>query len=282
MPITPHLLQSVTSTPAARLGRHRHPPAGRVLRSRPRDGCRGRGRWRDRGLEELDNVLSGSAWDLWPHFEASVQKRARGSSSSGTATQVARPSSSSTACRCGSAVAARTGARPGLQATPAGGAWAELPGETTPFANSLGFGHARPGEQRGWFRPQADRGVHCLLQFALERLHRARWSARRIRVLAPLAGRTHARPVGAGRGLAQAGEGSVCRPVRRRFLVVRRAAGHRARLVITSDHGYAACGDFPDLGGKDQVTYMTAVFKNGRSAAATASTAPGCRPSTWP
>jgi hypothetical protein len=39
------------------------------------------------------------------------------------------------------------------------------------------------------------------------------------------------------------------------------------RLVITSDHGYAACGHFPDLVDKDQVAYMRQVFKNGRTAA---------------
>src|SRR5260221_8716160 len=29
---------------------------------------------RDRGLTELDNVLSGSAWDLWKEFDAAVPK----------------------------------------------------------------------------------------------------------------------------------------------------------------------------------------------------------------
>ena len=37
------------------------------------------------------------------------------------------------------------------------------------------------------------------------------------------------------------------------------------RLVITSDHGYAACGEFHDLAG-DQANYMKSVFKSGRSA----------------
>ena len=40
------------------------------------------------------------------------------------------------------------------------------------------------------------------------------------------------------------------------------------RLVITGDHGYAACGEFHDLAG-DQATYMKTVFKSGRSAPAT-------------
>src|ERR1700722_16455418 len=33
---------------------------------------------RDRGLAELDNVLSGSAWDLWAHFEGVVPRASRG------------------------------------------------------------------------------------------------------------------------------------------------------------------------------------------------------------
>src|SRR6185312_3796761 len=36
------------------------------------------------------------------------------------------------------------------------------------------------------------------------------------------------------------------------------------RLLVTSDHGYAACGEFHDLGG-DQAKYMKDVYKSGRS-----------------
>jgi len=40
------------------------------------------------------------------------------------------------------------------------------------------------------------------------------------------------------------------------------------KLVITGDHGYAACGEFHDLAG-DQANYMKTVFKSGRAAQAT-------------
>jgi hypothetical protein len=33
---------------------------------------------RDRALTELDNVLSGAAWDLWPHFDGAVPKASQG------------------------------------------------------------------------------------------------------------------------------------------------------------------------------------------------------------
>ena len=38
------------------------------------------------------------------------------------------------------------------------------------------------------------------------------------------------------------------------------------RLVITSDHGYAASGLFPDMTDTDQVQHMKDCFKAGRSA----------------
>jgi len=36
-----------------------------------------------------------------------------------------------------------------------------FPGETTPFAKSLGLGTLGPGEQRGRVRPQAGPGIHA-------------------------------------------------------------------------------------------------------------------------
>jgi hypothetical protein len=36
--------------------------------------------------------------------------------------------------------------------------------------------------------------------------------------------------------------------------------------MTSSDHGYAACGLFPDLVDKDQVEYMKKLFKSGRTA----------------
>jgi len=94
-------------------------------------------------------------------------------------------------------------------------------------------------------------------------------------------GRTNeARPVGAGWGL-----GSWSKKSMRLWLSATsgrssKRSGDRARLVITADHGYAACGEFHDLAG-DQATYMKGVFKSGRSATATGQTPPGCA-STWP
>ena len=38
------------------------------------------------------------------------------------------------------------------------------------------------------------------------------------------------------------------------------------RLVITSDHGYAACGHFHEIVDKDQAAHMKAVFKGQRFA----------------
>jgi hypothetical protein len=48
------------------------------------------------------------------------------------------------------------------------------------------------------------------------------------------------------------------------WLLIERLCTGR-KLLITSDHGYAATGMFPDLTDKDQVNYMKTLFKSGRS-----------------
>src|SRR5581483_3842464 len=75
MPLTSKILSAVTTEPPADAW------AGVAAHLRetffaafPNTGAENEVVGRDRGLAELDNVLSGSAWDLWPHFEAVVPK----------------------------------------------------------------------------------------------------------------------------------------------------------------------------------------------------------------
>ena len=79
MPLHPAILNAVTGQPAAAawagIAAHLRdeffaPVAG--------SGAESEVVRRDRGLTELDNVLSGSAWDLWSHFEGVVPRASRG------------------------------------------------------------------------------------------------------------------------------------------------------------------------------------------------------------
>ena len=136
---------------------------------------------------------------------------------------------------------------------------AELPGETTPFAKSLGFGQRSALENNG-------AGAAHKLTGAFTACCNLPWkdcvemvgSQRVRRLLAPLAGRADCTTCrGRGWGFASWPRKPMRALISDDFwsFVERLATGRR--LVITSDHGYAACGEFHDLAG-DQATYMKA------------------------
>jgi hypothetical protein len=222
---------------------------------------------RDRDLTELDNIISGSAWDLWNDFDTAVPKASEAIVNFWTQTQG------------GKAVLILDGlslrevpwllqqARErGLDLHNAEIRGAELPAETTPFANSLGFGQRSSLDNNGSGAAHKLKGaftVSCNLpwQECVDQLgsHEAvvfwhHWPDERLHELAvpgvglhKLAKETHA-------GLSSDDF----------WQFVQRLCTGR-RLLITSDHGYAATGMFPDLTDKDQVNYMRTLFKSGRS-----------------
>ena len=160
---------------------------------------------RDVGLTELDNVLSGSAWDLWTHFEQVVPKASRAiidfwnRTQGGKAVLILDGLSLrecpwlSGASRC-----------PGYKLQQGGSRIAELPAETTPFANALGFVNGRRSKTTEPDRTTGSRVLSLSPAICLGRIASI-WSVRRRgRFLAPLAGRANAR---AGRGRCR-----VCTP----------------------------------------------------------------------
>ncbi len=271
MPITPQTLSAVTGQPpaaawatiAAHLREEFFAPV-------PATGAEGEVVRRDRGLEELDNVLSGSAWDLWSHFESVVPKASKGIVEFWTD------------CTGGKAVLILDGLSlreaPWLLEQAQGRGYklhrsevrgAELPGETTPFAKSLGFGQrsALENNQAGAAHKLAGAFTACCnlpwkdceemvgSQQSVVFWHH--WPDERMHDLS-----------GPGLGLRKLAKEAHAALTSDDFwsFVNRLATGRR--LVITGDHGYAACGEFHDMGG-DQASYMKGVFKSGRSAAAT-------------
>lgn len=271
MPLTTALLNSVTGKPSAAAWAE---VAGhlRDVFFAPFAGNGGENELvgRDRSLAELDNVLSGSAWDLWPDFEEGVPKASRGIIDFWTG------------CTGGKAVLILDGLSlreaPWLLQQAEGRGYklhrrevrgAELPGETTPFAKSLGFAQRSALENDGAGSAHKLTGAFTACsnlpwkdcvemvgsQPAVVFWHH--WPDERLHDLS-----------GPGQGLRKLAKEAHAALASDDFwsFVDRLATGRR--LLVTSDHGYAACGEFHDLAG-DQAGYMKAVFQSGRSAPAT-------------
>lgn len=271
MPLTPDILNAVGGQPPAAawavIADHLRTA---FLAPIPASGADNEVVKRDRALAELDNVLSGSAWDLWPYFETAIPKASRGvidfwtGTTGGKAVLILDGLSLREAPWLIEQAQAR-GYK--LHRTEVRGA--ELPGETTPFARSLGFAQRSALENNGG-------GAAHRLTGAFTDAGNLEWKACAERV------GSHESVVfwhhwpdermhdlsGPGLGLRKLAKDAHAALTSDDFwsFVERLATGRR--LVVTSDHGYAACGEFPDLAG-DQAKYMKDVFKSGRSADAT-------------
>lgn len=229
---------------------------------------------RDRGVAELDNVLSGSAWDLWAHFEEAVPSASR------EITEFWKVTTGGKAILILDGLSVREAPWlleqakiRGLKVTRAEIRGSELPCETTPFAKSLGFSQRSSLENNGGGSSHKLAGAFtacCNLpwkdcvemvgsQESIVFWHH--WPDERMHDLS--------KP---GLGLRKLAKETHSALISDDFwsFVNRLATGRR--LVVTGDHGYAACGEFHDLAG-DQAAYMKGVFKSGRSASATGSEA---------
>jgi hypothetical protein len=225
---------------------------------------------RDRGLAELDNVLSGSAWDLWSSFESAVPKVGRAilnfwtQATGGKAVLILDGLSLREAPWLLEQAKVR-----GYKLHRAEVRGSELPAETTPFAKSLGFSQrsALENDGAGYAHKLTGAFTACSnlpwkdcvemvgSQPAVVFWHH--WPDERLHDLS-----------GPGLGLRKLAKEAHAALTSDDFwsFVDQLATGRR--LVVTSDHGYAACGEFHDLAG-DQANYMKAVFKSGRSAVKT-------------
>lgn len=227
---------------------------------------------RDRGISELENTLSGSSWDLWQDFDAAVPKTSQaiidfwGRIQGGKAVLILDGVSLRETPWLLHQAAERS-----FQVHSAGPRGTELPCETTPFAKALGFA------QRSALENNGAGGAHRLTAAKTESSN-LNWQDclglvgnhecivfwhhfpdQRMHELSGPSGGLH----------------KLARETYEHFtsdefwaFIERLATGRR--LVITSDHGYGACGLFPDLVAKDQVGYMKQLFKNGRAATSNA------------
>ena len=223
---------------------------------------------RDKDLNELDNVVSGSSWELWADFEASVPK------ATDSLVQFWNANPDGRAILLLDGLSLRESPwllgeadRRGFNIRDAGCRGCELPAETTPFAKGLGFSNRSALDNNGAGSAHKLKGattaccdlnwLDCMnlvgSQTGFVIWHH--WPDARMHDLA-----------GPGASLHKLAKETYQNLTSDDFwaLVERLTTGRR--LVITSDHGYAACGHFHDMVDKDQAAHMKSTFKSGRSA----------------
>lgn len=223
---------------------------------------------RDKGLTELDNVLSGSTWDLWAEFDTAVPKASRAvvdfwsGTNGGKAVLILDGLSLREAPWLLEQAASR-----GYTLHQTGVRGVELPAETTPFAHALGFGQRSSLENNGAGSAHKLKGAFtascnlpwkdCTEMIGAQEgvVFWHHWPDERMHDLS-----------GPGASLHRLAKETFAALTSDDFwqFIERLTTGRR--LVVTSDHGYAACGHFPDLTDKDQAGYMKTLFKSGRSA----------------
>jgi hypothetical protein len=220
---------------------------------------------RDREIGALDYFLSSSGWDLWQSFGDTVER------TSDRLVRWWREPYSAKAVLILDGLSLRElpwllqGAKDrGFTLHKVSANASELPGETNEFARALGFSsrsqlqnnsggvahHLQPANTESVDYPWKD--CAGLINAAPNWIFWHHWPDSKVHSAA-----------GAGQGLDALTNDAVHQLNSDEFwaLVERLATGRR--LVITSDHGYAATGQFPDADG-DVGQFLKATFSSGR------------------
>ena len=223
---------------------------------------------RNRSVGAIDLFLATAGWDLWPAYEGAVPRTsdvlAGWWAAQGDARAVLILDGLSLREVPWLLQGADERGYTVHQARPTG---AELPADTTPFANALGLSSRSALGNNGapaTHRLQGARTDTVNLPWEdcvpLITPHPSwvlwhHWPDKRVHDLD-----------GHGKGIDLLAEEAAEKLTSNAFwkLVERLATGRR--LVITADHGYAASGRFSDVVNRDQVKYLKAQFKAGRYA----------------
>lgn len=229
---------------------------------------------RERKVGDMELLLSSSAWELWREFENSVRHTTQAvidfwrSASAGKAVLILDGLSLRE-----SPWLLQEAERRGYQIQQAGVRGSEIPSDTTPFAKALGFGQRSSLENNG-------AGSAHLLPGARTESSNAAWDYCLDWIAsAPAIVLWHHWPDERIHQFAEPGDGfqKLCREAAHQLtsdsfwrMVEHMTTGRR--LVITSDHGYAASGMFTDVTNKDQATWLKTHFGSSRSAPGTGHT----------
>ncbi len=221
---------------------------------------------REREVGELDNFLSSAGWDLWAVFGDAVER------TSDELSRWWRETHSAKAVLILDGLSLRElpwllqGAKEhGFTVHRVCAYASEVPGETNEFAQSLGFSSRSQLQNNGASSTHSLRGAYTesidmpwmdcekLINSSSDWLFWHHWPDSKI----------HAAAV-AGQGLETLSRDVAAQLCSDDFwgFVGRLATGRR--LVITSDHGYAATGYFPDVDGA-VAGFLKTTFASGRS-----------------
>jgi hypothetical protein len=221
---------------------------------------------RDKQLSQLEALLSGSAWDLWEDFAGVVPKASQSLIDFWHAT----PDGKAILVLDGLSLREfpwllAQALQRGFQVLKQECRASELPAETTPFAKALGLGQRSVLSNNGASETHPFKNAvtetsdlpwrDCidLISARPNVLFWHHWPDNRMHDNSvPGAGLPkHLREVHSG--LTSDDFWSF---------VTRLATGRK--LVITSDHGYAACGQFPDITDANQAAYAKSLFRGKR------------------
>ena len=221
---------------------------------------------RDRGIKPLDDVLAGSAWDLWRQFETSAPK------TSVALKEFWQRQTTPKAVLILDALSLREapwiieGAEQrGYTVHSAGATGSELPGDTTPFAKALGFGQRT--------KLQNNEGNSDCFPSAFTASTDMPWQDCASLIKAdpniifwhhwPDESMHHLADKGNGYAVLAKEAADVLTGDDFWAFVDKLAMGRR--LVITADHGYSNPALFPDVHPADQKEYLKSQFKSGRN-----------------
>lgn len=221
---------------------------------------------RDRAIKPLDDVLAGSAWDLWAEFENTAPKTVEALKTFWQRQTTPKAILILDALSLREATWILEGAQQrGYTIHSAGATASELPGDTTPFAKALGFTQRtklqnNQGKSEAFTDAftestdlpwqdcaaliKADPNIIFWHHWPDERMHHLAEQGNGYRVLAKEAA-------------------EVLTGDEFWSFVDKLATGRR--LVITADHGYSNPALFPDVYPDDQKTYLKTQFKSGRN-----------------
>jgi len=220
---------------------------------------------RDRAIGDIDHYLATAAWDLWQACEASVTRTSDMLVQWWDANGPGRSILLLDALSLREVPWLLTQAESrGFTIHRAGPTCAELPPDTTPFAKSLGFSqrsslcnnsagasHRLPGARTesvdiAW--------ANCadLIGSEPDWVFWHHWPDHRLHI--------HDDP---GKGLSSLTQEAESHLTGADFWSLVSRLAHGRRLIITSDHGYAASGLFTDAN-QEQSEYLKMIYKSGR------------------
>lgn len=221
---------------------------------------------RERKVSDIELLLSGSAWELWLDFEAATPHTAPSvidfwnSANGGKAVLILDGLSLRE-----SPWLMQEAKRRGFNVQQAGVRGSEIPSDTTSFARALGFSQRSTLENNG-------AGLAHRLSGARTESMDAAWDYCLDWIAsAPAIVLWHHWPDERIHDFAEPGDGfqKLCREAQEQLtsdsfwkMIERMATGRR--LVITSDHGYAASGMFADVTNKEQAAWLKAKFGGSR------------------